>query len=80
MTSHSDQVSFLFTWVREVTPVMLPPAPIRVTDHVTIVDPALWLTRLQQEAAIPNHARKLTGALQKDLEFLHAIVSGNDFA
>lgn len=68
----------LLDWIATVTPADLPLAPFELYPHVTVVDPARFLTKLQQDAALgPRGARHRTGALQADIERLHVIAKGH---
>lgn len=67
----------LLDWIATVTPADLPPAPFELYPRVTVVDPARFLNKLKQDAALgPRGARHRTGALQTDIERLHIIVKG----
>lgn len=68
----------LLDWIATVTPADLPAEPFVLYPHVTVVDPARFLTKLQQDAAQGHRgARCKSGALQADLERLHTIVKGH---
>lgn len=68
---------WLCGWIQTATPGMLPAPPFSLYGQVNVVGCEKFLRSLQFDATRPTVGRGMTGALEKDLRTIHAIVIGN---
>ena len=66
-------------WIQSVTVDQLPDPPFRVNHFTTVVDPAKWLAKIQEDAqADQTFWRLRTGVVQREINQIRELIEGTN--